>query len=74
MSDSVTHGLYSPGNSLGQNTGVVALPFSKGSFQPRDWTQVSVMQVDSLPAELQGKPLIFYDLTEFPWEFILFCF
>ena len=43
MSDLVTHGLYSPGNSLGQNTGVVALPFSKGSFQPRAWTQVSLI-------------------------------
>ena len=37
------HGLYSPGNSLGQNTGVVALPFSRGSFQSRDWTQVSLI-------------------------------
>ena len=32
------HGLYSPGNSLGQNTGV-AFPFSRGSSQPRDQTQ-----------------------------------
>ena len=31
----------SPWNSLGQNTGVVALPFSRGSSQPRDRTQVS---------------------------------
>ena len=29
----------------------VAFPFSRGSSQPRDWTQVSHMQVDSLPAE-----------------------
>ena len=29
----------------------VAVPFSRGSSQPRDQTQV-----DSLPAELQGKP------------------
>ena len=35
------YGLYSPWNSLGQNTGVVAFPFSKGSSQPRDRTQVS---------------------------------
>ena len=41
----------------------VALPFSrkkipwrsKGSSQPRDRIQVSTMQVDSLPAEPQGK-------------------
>ena len=35
------HGLYSPWNSPGQNTGMgVAVPFSRGSSQPRDWTQV----------------------------------
>ena len=33
--------LYSPWNSPGQNTGVVAVPFSTGSSQPRDWSQVS---------------------------------
>ena len=36
----------------------VAVPFSTGSFQPRDRTQVSGMQVDSLTAELQGKPMV----------------
>ena len=43
MSDSLQpHGLlYSPWNSSGQNTGVVAFPFSRGSSQPRDRTQVS---------------------------------
>ena len=35
------HGLYSPWNSPGQNTGVVAFPFSRGSSHPRDRTQVS---------------------------------
>ena len=34
----------------------VPFPFSKGSSQPRDRTQVSALQVDSLPAEPQGKP------------------
>ena len=34
----------------------VPFPFSKGSSQPRDQTQVSALQVDSLPAEPQGKP------------------
>ena len=38
VSDSL---LYSPWNSPGQNTGVVAFSFSKGSSQPRDQTQVS---------------------------------
>ena len=34
----------------------VAFPFSSGSSQPRDWTQVSAVQADSSPAEPQGKP------------------
>ena len=33
------HGLYSLWNSPGQNTGVI--PFSRGSSQPRNRTQVS---------------------------------
>ena len=37
MSDSLwPRGLYSPWNSPGQNTEWVALPFSRGSSQPRD--------------------------------------
>ena len=32
-----------------------AFPFSKGSSQPRDQTQVSTLQVDSLPAELSDQ-------------------
>ena len=35
----------------------VAFPFSRGSPQPRDWTQSPILQVDSLPAEPLGKPL-----------------
>ena len=34
----------------------VAFPFSKGSSQPRDPTQVSRIAGDSLPAEPQRKP------------------
>ena len=38
----------------------VAFPFSRGSSQPRDQTQVSALQsalqAGSLPAEPQGKP------------------
>ena len=48
VSDSLQlHGLYSPWNSPGRNSGVarivewVAFPFSRGSSQPRDRTQVS---------------------------------
>ena len=34
----------------------VAFPFSRGSSQPRDQTQVSCIEEDCLPAEPQGKP------------------
>ena len=47
---------YSPWNSPGQNTGGGSLPFSSRSSQPRDQTQVSRLQADSLPAEPQWKP------------------
>ena len=33
----------------------VAIPVSRGSSQPRDWTQFSCMQADSLLPELPGK-------------------
>ena len=36
----------------------VAIPFSKGSSQPRDQTQVSQLQADSLPAEPQGMDFL----------------
>ena len=35
----------------------VAIPFFRESSQPRDQTEVSHMQADSLPAEPPGKPL-----------------
>ena len=43
VSDSLRpHRLYSPWNFPGQNTlEQVAIPFSRGSSQPRDWAQVS---------------------------------
>ena len=57
MSDSLwPHGLYDPWNSPGQNTGVGSLPFSTGSSQLRDQTQVSTLQVDSLTIQPPGKP------------------
>ena len=34
----------------------IAFPFSRGSSQPRDRTQVSRIAADSLPGEPQGKP------------------
>ena len=45
------HRLYSPWNSPGQNTGVGSdLP------NPEIKTRSPALQVDSLPAESQGKP------------------
>ena len=35
----------------------VAFPFSRGSFQPSDWTQVSCIAGGFFIAEPQGKPL-----------------
>ena len=55
MSDSLwSHGLYSPWNSPGQNPGVGSLFLLQGIFQPRDQTQVSPLQMDSLLAEPPG--------------------
>ena len=50
------HGLYSPWNSPGQNTGVGSLSLLQGNLpnpgiEPRSPT----LQADSLPAEPQGK-------------------
>ena len=52
------HGLYSPWNSPGQNAGVCSLSFLQGiipnlGIEPRS----PALQVDSLPAEPQGKPV-----------------
>ena len=38
----------------------VAIPFSRGSSQPRDGTQVSNTAADSLPNELPGKPNVLW--------------
>ena len=35
----------------------VAVPFSRGSSCPRNWTGSPALQADSLPAELPGNPL-----------------
>ena len=36
----------------------VAIPFSRGSSQTRDWTQSPALQADSLPSEPLGKEQI----------------
>ena len=52
-----SHGLYSPWNSPGQNTGV-GEPFPSPGDLPNPGTKLRflALQVDSLPVEPQGKP------------------
>ena len=52
------HGLYSAWNS--PISPGIAFPFSRGSFQPSDWT---TLQAYSLPAEPQGSPRILEWIT-----------
>ena len=58
MSNSLRpHGLYSPWNSPGQNTGVGSLSLLQGIFpSPGIKPRSPTWQADSLPAELPGKP------------------
>ena len=50
------HGLYSPWNSPGQNTEVGSLSLHQSIFQTQGSNPgLSTLQVDSLPAEPQGK-------------------
>ena len=43
----------------------VAIPFSRGSSQPRDRTQVSALQAESLlPSEPQEKPSAYFRETQ----------
>ena len=58
MSDSLRpHGLYSPWNSLGQNTGAdKSFPSPADLFNPGIEPSSPALQADSLPAEPQGKP------------------
>ena len=53
------HGLYSPGNCPGQNTGVGSLSFLQGIFPTQGLNPglPHCRQADSLPAEPPGKPL-----------------
>ena len=48
----------------------VAISFSRGSSQPRDWTWVPCMQVDSLPSKPPGKPKCLTRVSYFPYSFI----
>jgi len=57
MSDSLRpHGLYSPWNSLGQNTGVGSRSLLQGCLpNPGIEPRSPALRADSLPAEPQGK-------------------
>ena len=57
MSDSATHGLYSPWNSLGQNVGMGSLFLTPGDLpNPRIKPRSPTLQADSLPSEPPGTP------------------
>ena len=59
LSDSLQpHGLFSPQNSPGQNTGVGNQPFPSPGDHPNPGIEPRspTLQLDSLPAELPGKP------------------
>ena len=57
MSNSLRpNGLYSPWDSPGQNPGVGSLSLLQGIFNPGIEPSSPTLQVDSLPAEPQGKP------------------
>ena len=58
MSNSLRpHGLYSPWNSPSQNPGVGSLSLLQGDLSnPGIKPRCPTLQVDSLPAEPQGKP------------------
>ena len=79
LSDSLPpHGLYSPWNSPGQNTGMGSLSLSSGSSWPRNWTGVSCIAGRFFTNWAMGKPLlslwyvwVFYScslLQELPWN------
>ena len=60
MSNSLQpHGLYSPWNSPGQNTGV-GKPFPSPGDLPNPGIEPRspALQADSLPVEPQGKPIL----------------
>ena len=44
----------------------VAVPFSRESFQPRDWIPVSSIKTDCLPAEPPGKPIYLHTGLQIP--------
>ena len=68
VSDSLwPRGLYSPWNSPGQNTGVGSLSLLQGNLpKPGLKPRSPTLQVDSIPAEPQGKPRVLGDTADKP--------
>ena len=50
----------------------VAIPFSKGSSWPRNWTGVSCIAGDSVPTELPGKPKYLLTVYQISWYHVDF--
>ena len=73
LSDSLRpHGLYSPWNSLGQNTGVGSLSFLQGIFptqglNPGIESRSPALEAYYLPAEPQGKPYVIFQTNLMAW-------
>ena len=62
VSDSLRPHGYSPWNSLGQKPEWVAFPFPRGSFQPRNWTQVSRIAGEFFTSWATGEALSFSNM------------
>ena len=66
VSDSLwPHGLYSPWDSPGQNTGVGSLPLLQEIFPTQESNLGLLHCADSLPAELPGEPQVMQNWTLF---------
>ena len=64
VSDSLRpHGLYTPWNSPGQNTGVGSLSVLQGIFPTQGSNPSRSLQADFVPTELSGKPHKYCILT-----------
>ena len=61
--------LLAPWDSPGKILEWIAIPFSRGSFQPRDRTRVSFIAGRSFMSELQGDPVLWIgsSILGFPW-------
>ena len=67
-----SHGLYSPWNSLGQNTEVGSLSLLQWIFPTQESNLVGspALQVDSLPTDLWGKLIASYCLTPHRYDLL----